>query len=216
MLWKNAASPLAWALSNDIWRLLLDLVQLRYQQPLMFHTHHTAACLVGSPCRHSCKDSLKSTEPASLSLNPLGPPLQGFLQLRYQQSPLKSVEPATLSLTIAPIDVIYSQLCLLRLVNFLNAAWPPPNLVSQTLQAMPSKPFLARRLTDAGAAHRASCFRPDELCCCSRGCLGMLLAAPCVPLAGWKLHEGVTSGLTPGHLSAQAADLSGCPQQPCT
>ena len=96
-------------------------------------SHDAAASLLGCPCRLSAV----SRAPATLNLTSLGLSLQGFLQLRYQQSPLKSVEPATLSLTIAPIDVIYSQLCLLRLVNFLNAAWPPPNLVSQTLQIIP-------------------------------------------------------------------------------
>lgn len=33
-----------------------------------------------------------------------------------------------LQLTIAPIDVIYSQLCLLSLLDFLNAAWPAARL----------------------------------------------------------------------------------------
>ena len=31
-------------------------------------------------------------------------------------------------LGIAPIDIVYDQLALLRLLAFLNAAWPPPDL----------------------------------------------------------------------------------------
>ena len=59
------------------------------------------------------------------------------------------MEPATLSLTIAPIDVIYSQLCLLRLVNFLNAAWPPPNLVRHPLWSIPLHPSHVWQTTGA-------------------------------------------------------------------
>ena len=101
-----------------------------------------------------------------MRLNTLGLSLQGFLQLRYQQSPLKSVEPATLSLTIAPIDVIYSQLCLLRLVNFLNAAWPPPNLVRHTCRSCLYIPVLCgKRLMQIQLSGQAVC-RPGLLQLC--------------------------------------------------
>lgn len=51
-----------------------------------------------------------------------------FVSLTLSQPAEKSQEPTVLHLSVAPIDVIYSQLCLLSLLDFLNAAWPAASL----------------------------------------------------------------------------------------
>ena len=53
---------------------------------------------------------------------------QPFVAFSYKRPSKKAQEPTVLQLTIAPIDVIYSQLCLLSLLDFLNAAWPAEGL----------------------------------------------------------------------------------------
>ena len=53
---------------------------------------------------------------------------QPFVAFSYRRPAKKTQEPTLLQLTIAPIDVIYSQLCLLSLLDFLNAAWPAAGL----------------------------------------------------------------------------------------
>ena len=53
---------------------------------------------------------------------------QPFVAFSYKRPAKKTQEPTLLQLTIAPIDVIYSQLCLLSLLDFLNAAWPAAGL----------------------------------------------------------------------------------------
>lgn len=55
-------------------------------------------------------------------------PAQPFIAFSYKRPSKKAQEPTVLQLTIAPIDVIYSQLCLLSLLDFLNAAWPAAGL----------------------------------------------------------------------------------------
>ncbi|KAL3140962.1 hypothetical protein ABBQ32_005484 [Trebouxia sp. C0010 RCD-2024] len=55
-------------------------------------------------------------------------PAQPFVDFSYKRPSKKAQEPTLLQLTIAPIDVIYSQLCLLSLLDFLNAAWPAAGL----------------------------------------------------------------------------------------
>jgi len=53
---------------------------------------------------------------------------QPFVAFSYKRPAKKAQEPTVLQLTVAPIDVIYSQLCLLSLLDFLNAAWPAAGL----------------------------------------------------------------------------------------
>lgn len=53
---------------------------------------------------------------------------QPFVAFSYKRPSKMAQEPTVLQLTIAPIDVIYSQLCLLSLLDFLNAAWPMAGL----------------------------------------------------------------------------------------
>ena len=53
---------------------------------------------------------------------------QAFVTFSYKHPAKKVQEPTVLQLTIAPIDIIYSQLCLLSLLDFLNAAWPAAGL----------------------------------------------------------------------------------------
>lgn len=53
---------------------------------------------------------------------------QPFVAFSYKRPARKTQEPTVLQLTIAPIDVIYSQLCLLSLLDFLNAALPTAGL----------------------------------------------------------------------------------------
>lgn len=55
-------------------------------------------------------------------------PDQPFVAFSYKRPSKRAQEPTVLQLTIAPIDVIYSQLCLLSLLDFLNAAWPMAGL----------------------------------------------------------------------------------------
>lgn len=51
-----------------------------------------------------------------------------FISLSLSQPAKTAQEPTVLQLSVAPIDIIYSQLCLLSLLDFLNAAWPAANL----------------------------------------------------------------------------------------
>ena len=51
-----------------------------------------------------------------------------FISLSLSQPAKTAQEPTVLQLSVAPIDIIYSQLCLLSLLDFLNAAWPATNL----------------------------------------------------------------------------------------
>ena len=53
---------------------------------------------------------------------------QPFVAFSYKRPAKKAQEPTVLQLNVAPIDVIYSQLCLLSLLDFLNAAWPAAGL----------------------------------------------------------------------------------------
>lgn len=53
---------------------------------------------------------------------------QPFIAFSFKRPSKRAQEPTVLQLTIAPIDVIYSQLCLLSLLDFLNAAWPMAGL----------------------------------------------------------------------------------------
>ncbi|KAL0042783.1 hypothetical protein WJX79_011021 [Trebouxia sp. C0005] len=53
---------------------------------------------------------------------------QPFVAFSFKRPARKAQEPTVLQLTVAPIDVIYSQLCLLSLLDFLNAAWPAAGL----------------------------------------------------------------------------------------
>lgn len=51
-----------------------------------------------------------------------------FFSLSLSQPAKAAQEPTVLQLSVAPIDIIYSHLCLLSLLDFMNAAWPAANL----------------------------------------------------------------------------------------
>lgn len=75
--------------------------------------------IITSPPNSNAMAQMLGRKPADLS---------PFVSLSFSQ-PAKAVqEPTVLQLSVAPIDVIYSQLCLLSLLDFLNAAWPAANL----------------------------------------------------------------------------------------
>ena len=86
---------------------------------------------------------------------------QPFMAFSYRQPDKKAQEPTVLQLTVAPIDVIYSQLCLLSLLDFLNAAWPAAGLDPLKVRASVSlKEIVQEKLL--GQQHRHMARRQQQ------------------------------------------------------
>ena len=124
------------------------------------------------------------TSPPRPTQSPYQPPFlhdqseQPFIAFSYKRPSKKAQEPTVLQLTIAPIDVIYSQLCLLSLLDFLNAAWPAAGLDPLKVRAGVSlKEIVQEKLLGGQQQHqmarrqqrhsmqRTKVLQPYPLCC---------------------------------------------------
>ncbi|KAK9808775.1 hypothetical protein WJX72_003363 [[Myrmecia] bisecta] len=142
------------------------------------HSHHQQLGASSSQAASSASAGPSSSAPPADDLDVLSPwlvksppfflqnvhrPLP-FLSFSYKQPALKAVEPNVVHLSLAPIDIIYSQISLLQLLAFLNAAWPPAGLDPLTVRASVSLHEIMReRLVGPRRRHQLLKYQETQL-----------------------------------------------------